>query len=618
MDIESVARDAGFKKVSRSDDELCIEKKPVRVAIKREGKGLILDASLRRHPGILDFLAANYEAMYRVSGERIHMLIEVTCEEDFRASLDRLSDLSPLIVNGDVRVSVDRFLQPVPAPEGPAESPAAIAGLLSAHLGSSRAFATRASMQTTAHHLFSLGISSIYTIRPRRLAEEPGEVIDFLSQKSASLSCAVILCNLDFFTGSNTAWSAPFLAAVETLSQQRGDGARIIVTEMKPDAAHMPVLALPSPDHTYRIALEKAGLPSDNADIKSFSLLLKTHEPADAIDMLREARSHADGATDSARSTLRYQDDDAGLHDRSFSREEVEAIYEKARALFDRRVVGQKEAKERLVPLLVSHFCSARGRFPLVTCMYGPSATGKSHFAEVIAEFLADFYKLPGPKFMTENGATLSDEHGWRWISPGAGFVGSDSQPGILDRLRKNGPGFCLSIDEIDKAPENGQRLQSSLVSWFDSGFSFRNGKGEQRRIPPGVFCLTMNDGPDGDGGKQAPIGFGISNRDLVREHYQEHFESTIQAPLRGRIKSPTFFPHLTPTDLTEIAYRALSSSRESLLQRGFRWDLAKGGLRAEAGRIAERAELDTGARRIRELVEQRESEIEQQNIMGK
>lgn len=129
------------------------------------------------------------------------------------------------------------------------------------------------------------------------------------------------------------------------------------------------------------------------------------------------------------------------------------------------KIFGQDEAIESLAELICLNRMRKKDKL-LVAMLLGPTATGKSETAKLLAEVLSNVYGIRYG-FIELAGSEFVGEHSvHRFFGAPPGYVGH-GQPTALEAVRKN-KHHVIVINEIEKAD---QKLIEGLMEAIDTGY---------------------------------------------------------------------------------------------------------------------------------------------------
>ncbi len=247
---------------------------------------------------------------------------------------------------------------------------------------------------------------------------------------------------------------------------------------------------------------------------------------------------------------------------------EVPLDLDKLEARFASRVLGQPEAVQaviRMIGLAKAGLSDMRRPFG-VFLFVGPTGVGKTHIAQMLAEYLfggrdrlvrfnmADFAGDEAVRLLFG----MPEQHGW-------------AARGLLTRRLMGHPLAVLLLDEFEKAHT---KVHDAFLQLFDEG-SFINGAGETVSCRSTIVIATSNAGAE----IYREPNFGFA-RTIDLEARDRELDRRLQQFFRfeflNRFDQVVHFHPLSREDIRTIALRELAQvrAREGLQQRGLRVDI--------------------------------------------
>lgn len=175
----------------------------------------------------------------------------------------------------------------------------------------------------------------------------------------------------------------------------------------------------------------------------------------------------------------------------------------------------------------------------------GPTGTGKTEFAKLLAEYL-------GMKLLRYDMSEYQEKHSVaKLIGAPPGYVGYDDGTtggGLLINDIEKNPNCIILFDEIEKAHPDVSNL---LLSVMDEGF-ITNSKGKKADCRNSIVIMTSNLGAVESEKNQ--IGFSLS---LEREGADDHAVKEYFKPeFRNRLDSIVKFKKLTEEHISKIVHK--------------------------------------------------------------
>lgn len=225
-------------------------------------------------------------------------------------------------------------------------------------------------------------------------------------------------------------------------------------------------------------------------------------------------------------------------------------------ARFSAEVLGQAEAVRaivRMVGLIKSGLTDARRAFG-VFLFVGPTGVGKTHAAQLLAEYLFG----SRDRLVRLNMADFQFEG-----APEAIFGDpSDGRPlqrrGLLTQ-RLSGHSFAvLLLDELEKAHD---KVQDKLLQLFDEG-CFINGHGETVSCRSTILIATSNAGAEVY--RERPLGFfAPADAAALSKELERRIAQRFRVEFLNRFDQVVHFRPLTRADVRTIAERELQGLKQ-------------------------------------------------------
>lgn len=215
------------------------------------------------------------------------------------------------------------------------------------------------------------------------------------------------------------------------------------------------------------------------------------------------------------------------------------------------RVIGQQEAIDTVTNVINQNVLGLRAdhRRPLGSfLLVGPSGVGKS----LICKELATTFYGSGDSLIRIDGNTLKDDTSVNsLIGVGAGYVGFDSEPQLLQVKRK--PDSVLLIDEVEKMSP---KIFDIFLTILDEGKIKLADATTEVDFSSCVIIFTGNIGTKELAG-DVNIGFNTPNKEEKKKRNEAIVQAAIKRTFRpefiGRLSSIVIFNELGDTELKKI-----------------------------------------------------------------
>jgi len=473
-----------------------------------------------------------------------------------------------------------------------------------------------------ASYLGQLG-QSVHTFRDDAFISSPVASWKLLHESFCRMGLVVLLdCAL--FAKSVEGWRVPFLNLAERLARTApplSAGRLVLCSASDSELASLRVPTLTLPGTTELLARSgalPAGVSATASSIAVYRRLvladglpLRDAAGREEIEAVMKSRQRvsaaATGGSGHCASSLRLQASGSpGTMDED-ARAQLKRRYQTARRVLAEHVIGLDDLQKELAAILALWATDASANL-LTIALVGPSGAGKNHTLEAVAQLLTlpEYFDQAAPRMYSYNFGKDGDAKSWDLLGVGIGHVGAD-RPGLLESVASGGPGFVLTLDEVDKVGPNSPQ-ERILLDLMDRE-CFRNGHATLVNMPKGILALTMNTGTEEKTGK---MGFSSTvlereeqgRREAVLEHMRAFYERAFLAPLKGRLQHVWFLTHATTQEIEEIAQRGLGDALPRWTALGIA-DPACFDMAAEARRIAAQTQMELGARGIRHAVSQ-------------
>lgn len=263
---------------------------------------------------------------------------------------------------------------------------------------------------------------------------------------------------------------------------------------------------------------------------------------------------------------------------------------------FRSRVLGQHLAVRTVVEMIgaIKAGLSDMRRPFGVFLFAGPTGVGKTHLAQLLAEYLFGSRE----RVIRLNMADFAEDASAATLfgSP-EGYRPSD-QRGVLHQRVVGHPFAVLLLDEFEKAP---RKVHDRFMQLFDEG-SFTNGLGEQVSCRSMIIIATSNAGAEVYHGSVFGFSGSGDSQALMRE-LDRRLESCFRFEFLNRFDQIVHFQPLSRQDIRAIALRELEQLEErgGFRQRGLRLEIDESVLDWAA---AYGYDPDYGARFLRRMIE--------------
>lgn len=215
------------------------------------------------------------------------------------------------------------------------------------------------------------------------------------------------------------------------------------------------------------------------------------------------------------------------------------------------RVIGQQDAIDTVTNVINQNVLGLRAdhRRPLGSfLLVGPSGVGKS----LICKELATTFYGSEDSLIRIDGNTLKDDTSVNsLIGVGAGYVGFDSEPQLLQVKRK--PNSVLLIDEVEKMSP---KIFDIFLTILDEGKIKLADATTEVDFSSCVIIFTGNIGTKELAG-DVNIGFNTPNREEKKKRNEAIVQAAIKRTFRpefiGRLSSIVIFNELGDTELKKI-----------------------------------------------------------------
>jgi len=422
--------------------------------------------------------------------------------------------------------------------------------------------------------------------KPEELGAEFPELIEVLATADPPV--------LPYFRDLQVAWQFDLETQLQALAFRLGgpilgEGERDVMRrffEYSPELEqHFTLLQVdePSLDRTRRILEGWAAVREeqhgehyeppalDQAIALSHRFLARGRFPRKAIDLLRQSAATRGGAAVHADDVIarfcRSHRVPPSLVDPTV-RLDLDTLEQE----FGDRVLGQPDAVNSVVQMigLVKAGLSDLRRPFGVFLFVGPTGVGKTHLAQLLAEYL-----FGSPERMIRvNMADFTSEgdHGVLFGRPDAHML--PQRRGVLTNRIMGHPFAVLLLDELEKAHE---KVHDQLLQLIDEG-CFINGHGEQISCRSTIIIATSNAGAEAWRGRLLGFDARTKGADVEKEVHRR-LEATFRLEFLNRFDRIVHFRPLTREHIRAIARRELAAlgQRAGMKQRGLQLQIDEG-----------------------------------------
>ncbi|HPO14084.1 MAG TPA: AAA family ATPase [Candidatus Hydrogenedentes bacterium] len=220
------------------------------------------------------------------------------------------------------------------------------------------------------------------------------------------------------------------------------------------------------------------------------------------------------------------------------------------------RLLGQDTAIEEVVEKLRRQALTCPIYQPLRVGALGPTGTGKSEFAALLARWL----DVP---FCNIDAASMSDHHTAmsQMLGSGRGIIDSD-QAGRLEQIAKHHEGAVVEVSDIDHAvPSVRGPITDIFLQVLQTGEA-QAAKGHMFNCSNVIFVFTLNLPGGRDERIFQPMGFAKAPElEEVRKDARRELKQLFSAAFWGRVGDPVLFGPLGEDVRTEIVRRVLQEA---------------------------------------------------------
>lgn len=215
-------------------------------------------------------------------------------------------------------------------------------------------------------------------------------------------------------------------------------------------------------------------------------------------------------------------------------------------------VFGQDAVCERVAREIKRQAARIKRTRPLSVLLFvGPPATGKTHFAKVLAnampgEFGVSFVEMSQFSQPHKESALFGQSKG---------YAGSDSY-GTLTRDLRAQPRRVVILDEFEKAH---REVQEKFLSAWQDGFVTESSTGEKVSTIHAIFIATSNAAYEQI---EQLLGQGsIDDAQALSEACKQVLKESFSGPVLSRIDLVVPFRRLEPIDLARLVAKTIERS---------------------------------------------------------
>ncbi len=275
---------------------------------------------------------------------------------------------------------------------------------------------------------------------------------------------------------------------------------------------------------------------------------------------------------------------------------EVSLDLDELRRRFSLRVLGQPDAVQCMINMIAQIKAGLSDvRRPFGVFLFtGPTGVGKTHAAQLLAEYLFGSRE----RMIRLNMADYGDEAGAALIFGNSEAFGLPAKRGLLTQRLMGHPFAVILLDEFEKAHP---RIHDRFLQLMDEG-SFVNAIGEKISCRSNIIIATTNAGAEVYRGHT--LGFSSpSGQDQTDREMQRRLEETFRFEFLNRFDHVVHFRPLQRDDIRQVALYELEElrHRSGLRQRELRLEIDESVLDWLAVQGYDR---DHGARFLRRTIE--------------
>lgn len=244
-------------------------------------------------------------------------------------------------------------------------------------------------------------------------------------------------------------------------------------------------------------------------------------------------------------------------------REDRALDLDEVRAFFQQRLIGQREAIERVVSAIaiVKASLGSSGK-PLANFLFvGPTGVGKTELARTLATYLFESPERLVRFDMSEFTDPFAAERLIR---------GTDREEGLLTRQLRRQPFCVLLLDEIEKAHPS---VFDLLLQVLGEG-RLSDAKGRTAYFHNAIVIMTSNLGA---AHRRARIGLGTRTESDDEEYYAAAVQRHFRPEFVNRLDAVVTFHALSEAEVQQVAQLLLAKlrGRRGLAERGLKLEVA-------------------------------------------
>ena len=242
------------------------------------------------------------------------------------------------------------------------------------------------------------------------------------------------------------------------------------------------------------------------------------------------------------------------------------------RGFFSERVLGQDEAVDavvRMISMVKAGLSDVRRPFG-VFLFAGPTGVGKTHLAQVLAEFLFS----SRDRMVRLNMADYPEDHDALRLFGDPNAYGTAAKRGLLTQRLTGHPFAVLLLDEFEKA---NRAVHDRFLQLFDEGW-FVNGVGEPISCRSLIIIATSNAGAEVY--REQALGFiSAPPPDELEAEVERRIHRAFRFEFLNRFDELVHFRPLNREVIRTIAIRELQKFKErsGLRQRELRLEVDEG-----------------------------------------